>query len=261
MIDKTDALVLRIAPFSRTSHVVTWLTSEYGKLATVIKGARRPRSMFLGQYDLFYTCELLFYARDRNGLHIARECTPLNARRALRRNWRACLCASYICDLMSRISMEGGHQRELFEVASSAMDYLCANGASLQFLFWFELRLVKIMGLAPQLMKCPVCGRALRDVCGTSLFSSSRGGILCPNCARSAGSGFDSAISVSPDILAILRSWQNAGSSRAAQNTKCTSNQLLVFQKLLGGFMNYHLDIMPVSRKIAIEIITSHRYR
>lgn len=284
MIDKTEALVLRIVPFSRTSHIVTWLTPQHGKLSTIIKGACRPRSPFLGQYDLFYTCELLFYTRERNNLHIARECAPISTRTALRNDWRASVCASYMCDLTARISMRGGNQRELYEVASSALDFLCEDGIRPQFLFWFELRLAKVLGLAPQLMKCPSCGRALpcrppardgRTGSGSLLFSCSRGGILCRECAehhdasahstdpvrakprRPAGKGEDT-VSISPAILAMMRSWQNAMSPRAAQNTRCTTEQLLVFRKLLGIFLSYHLDIiMPISRKTAMDMVMS----
>ena len=31
-IERTEAIVLRVAPYSRTSHVVTWLTPEPGRL-------------------------------------------------------------------------------------------------------------------------------------------------------------------------------------------------------------------------------------
>jgi len=74
MILKSPAIVLRFNPFANTSRVVVWLTRDHGKLATLVKGAQRPKSPFLGQFDLFYTCELLFYARaDRQRAHIARN--------------------------------------------------------------------------------------------------------------------------------------------------------------------------------------------
>ena len=154
MIAKTDALCLRVTPFSRTSHVVSWLTSDYGRISTVIKGAQRPKSAFLGQYDLFYSCELLFYRRERNGLHIARECTPLDTRPGFRTDWRAAACASYLSDLLSRVSPGGGHAPELHTLAVQAMDFLCEGGSSLPFLFWLELQLLAALGLAPRLAEC-----------------------------------------------------------------------------------------------------------
>ena len=94
MILKTTALALRFYPFSNTSRIVAWLTPDQGRIATMVKGSQRPRSLFLGQYDLFYTCELLYHRRERGGLHIARECSPLKWREGLRRDWRAAAAAS-----------------------------------------------------------------------------------------------------------------------------------------------------------------------
>ncbi|MCL2104026.1 MAG: recombination protein O N-terminal domain-containing protein, partial [Kiritimatiellaeota bacterium] len=84
MIIKTEAVALQIRPWSKTSHIVTWLTPGHGCVVTAVKGACRPKSAFLGQYDLFYTCELLFYRRERGGIHAIRECTPLRRRDPLR---------------------------------------------------------------------------------------------------------------------------------------------------------------------------------
>ena len=69
VILKDTAIVLRVAPVSNTSRMVQWFTPAYGKITTLIKGAQRPKSAFLGQFDLFYSCELLFYARERNHIH------------------------------------------------------------------------------------------------------------------------------------------------------------------------------------------------
>ena len=78
---KAEALCLAVHPWSRTSHIVRWLTPR-GTLATLVKGAVRPKSAFLGQYDLNYTCELVYYARARGELHALRECVPRERRDA-----------------------------------------------------------------------------------------------------------------------------------------------------------------------------------
>ena len=83
-IIKTTGTVLAIHPWSRTSHVVAWLTPDHGVVSTLVKGAVRAKSAFLGQYDLFYTCDLLYYARASGDLHALREVTP-RAMRVMRR--------------------------------------------------------------------------------------------------------------------------------------------------------------------------------
>ena len=85
---KTTGIVLDIRPWSRTSHVVTWLTPDRGPVVTLVKGAVRPKSAFLGQYDFFYTCELVYYIRAKGELHAIREAAPLNPREHLRGSFR-----------------------------------------------------------------------------------------------------------------------------------------------------------------------------
>lgn len=254
MIEKTEAITLRVSPFSRTSHVVSWLTPEFGRIATVIKGACRPKSQFLGQYDLFYTCELLFYTRERNNLHIAKECSPINTRSAFRTNWRAACCASYICDLVQRVTLQGHHQSEVYDLTASTLDHLCSSAPNAPFLFWFELKLLHTLGLSPQFTKCPTCNRKLTNQ-GSVAFSHQHGGALCHACAkRETGN----TITIGPDVLAMLKTWQAAPSPTTALRTQCTTNQIAGFKEVPGIFLPYHLDwgTIPASRAITLEMLS-----
>lgn len=259
MIQRSEALVLRVSPFSGTSHVVTWFTKSHGRIATVIKGASRPKSRFLGQYDLFYTCELLFYARSRNGVHIAKECAPLAVRIQLRSDWRATAAASYVCDLILRLTMEGDARPGLYKLAESALDFMCAHGSSAALLLWYELKLLGALGVGPQLDACPVCGRRVEERdSGSALlhrrmfFSHRSGGVLCSNCE--SGSHRDTSVSLSPDVLKVLQLWEAAGNFLQVRHITCTPGQLLEFRRILGIFGDYHLHIAPASRRIALDM-------
>jgi DNA repair protein RecO (recombination protein O) len=248
-IRKTEALVLRVVPFSTTSHVVTWFTPAQGKIGTVVKGACRPKSLFLGQYDLFYTCELLFYARERNGLHIAKECAPLATRPRFRSDWRAFCIASYICSLLARVVVSGSHQAELYGLATTTLDHLCSCSRGPQIAFWFELKALGLLGLAPQLGKCSSCGHRLAGS-GRSVFSCAQGGMICGRCSARA---LDQE-QVTPDVLAILRRWQDAADPRVADTIRCTPDQLLAFRRILGIFIGHYLDVGPENRSVTLEM-------
>ena len=251
-IEKTEALALRIAPYSRTSHVVTWLSPTHGRLATMVKGACRPRSAFLGRYDLFHTCELLFYAREHNGLHIARECTPLRPRCHLRRDWRASACASYMCDMLLRTSWRGNPQAGAYDLAEAALDALGTEDDRLSLLFWFELRLAQELGLAPQLVRCTACAGPLTST-GTGVFACDRGGLLCPRCTRDHRGG--PLVRLPPDILALLRKWQQCPAPAGIHALRASSSQLLACRRILGIFLEYYLDASPASRATAIATV------
>jgi DNA repair protein RecO len=250
MISKSEALVLRVATFATTSHLVTWLTPRHGRLVSTVRGALRPKSRFLGQYDLFYTCELLFYTRERNGLHVTRECAPLDTRTRLRTDWRAYACASYTCDLLSRAAVTGP-QPGLFHLGASVLDALCLNGGTLPLLFWFELRLLGVLGLAPRLTACAACGRT-RMGTPRPVFSVRRGGALCAHCGPASDD--DTGGALTPDVLAVLRSWQATPAPRSARNLRFRPEQALAFRRILGMFLRYHLDFSPESRRIALDL-------
>ena len=252
MIEKTQAIVLRYYPDSNTSRVVSWLTAEQGRITTLIKGSQRPKSAFIGQYDLFYTCELVYYTRPRSGVHIARECGPLKTRDGLRANWKGCAAASYMADLISRISPPDAPHAELFGLLEAGLDEVASHPASAEFLFWFELRLLEQLGLAPRLQHCLACKKPLAPGERRSRFSYARGGILCPPCSRDAT---DSLLPIAADILAILTSWQRAQNPQAARATRCSTRQLAEIENLLGLFLAYHLDTPLPGRPIALDIL------
>ena len=145
---KTLAICLAIRPWSRTSHVVWWLT-PHGRVATVVKGAVRPKSQFLGQYDLNYTCEILYYARGKGELHALRECSPLDGRERLRGDYRALIVADYFRRLVSELAPAGEDCRRWYELLGERLDGL--SGAYLRDLLSFELEVLRLAGLAPDL--------------------------------------------------------------------------------------------------------------
>lgn len=249
-IDRREALVLRVTPFSNTSQIVHWLTRDCEHLATLVKGACRNKSPFRGQYDLFYTCEILYYRRARDDLHIARECAPLAFRLPLRNRWRAYTGASYVCDLVSRVS-PAAPQAGLYGLLVSVLDSLSAGSATAPVCCWFELHLLSLLGMAPRLAACAVCGAASPRR-GMPRFSARRGGLLCAACARSDAAP---SIPVAPDIAAILRHWQSSASPRIAAQTRCERRHLLAFRDLLGMFLEYHVDVRPPSRRIAFSML------
>lgn len=266
MIIKTQAIALKISPFSETSHVVAWLTADHGKIATIIKGAQRPRNSFLGQYDLFYTCELLFYLRLFQGLHIVKECFPLKHRSAFRTCWPGTACASYFTGLAAKITPPHAPQKNIYLLLDAALDFF-ADEKNLEIgLYWFELKLLEIMGFAPVLNACLQCRRpltpgndvkpALKNEPVFVAFSAVQGGVLCGACAERYN---DSSIRIAPDTLALLRFWQSSQKTIAIRNLVCSERQLKDVGAVLGNFLQHHLETENKGREIALSLLREYR--
>ncbi len=144
---KTEAVCLSISPWSRTSHVVAWLTPA-GRVVTLARGATRPKSFFLGQYDLNYTCEIVYYARAKGDIHALRECFPVSFRDALREDHTLLAVAGYFRTLASRFAPPGEESSAWFAWLTDALDALAHDGLSLDLVLRAELRALDLMGLA-----------------------------------------------------------------------------------------------------------------
>ncbi len=253
MISKTHAIVLKVTPYSRTSHVVAWLTREHGRLSTVVKGAVRPKSAFLGQYDVGYTCELLFYERARNGLHVAKECTPLKLRRQLRQNWRAYACCAYACDLVHRTTLPT-HEREegVYVLLEELLDVLCDDGQDpMLLLHWFELRLLQVLGYAPHMAQCVSCGAPLSEA--RAGFDAAHGGAFCLECLPEPIP--EHMVPIGPDTQSVLRFWSSSPVKGLLRNTVLNQKQLLALRGLTGTMLAYCLEMRPECRDVAIKTL------
>lgn len=149
---------MRITPWSRTSHVVAWLT-PHGIVNTVVKGAVRPKSAFLGQYDLGYTCQTVYYAREHAELRALRECWPLELRTELRGNLDALLLSDRFRRLCELLAPNGPDAAEWFDSLEDSLDALCDNAAKspesrvnpCAMLIDFEMRVLRMAGISPEI--------------------------------------------------------------------------------------------------------------
>lgn len=233
-IVKTEGLVLAIRPWSRTSHVVAWLTPEHGVVSTLVKGAVRPKSAFLGQYDLFYTCELLYYARTTGDLHALREATPRKLREGLRGRWRETALAGYAGGLAQEIAPPGADAAELYSFLDGFLDALAdtSNGAApapLRRLVWLEMELLRLAGLAPDF------GGVNPETPWTP-FSVDRG---------RCGEG-PHAVRLSPRTVAALRRPDAATT---------TEDALADAIRFLGVFLSFHLETPPDVRRGLVRLL------
>jgi DNA repair protein RecO (recombination protein O) len=252
MILKTEGIILRVLPYSRTSLMADCLTRELGRVWLLAKGAQRPRSIFLGQLDLFYTCEVLVYQRAARVL-ILKESAILEPRETFRHDWRAAMCASYFCDFTSQVTPPCIPHEDLFVLLGEALDTLAEKGASQALMGWYELAALKALGLGPSLARCPSCGRD--PAAGAPLrmkLSAKMGGVLCRRCEeRDPGP----ALSISGGTLALMRAWDGADHPAIAATTVPSQMQWTEIQAVLKDFSAYHLDLMLRSRDITLDLL------
>lgn len=263
MIIQTQAIALQLRPWSQTSHMVTWLTPDHGKIVTAVKGACRPKSAFLGQYDLFYTCELLFYRREHDGVHAIRECRPLSLREPLRRCWRSAAAAACIADLTARVTASHQESGPVFSLLSDTLDALTDTRgeapALKRLLLWYEIHLLLRLGLMPDLATCPRCHPPERPYLRFSLPS---GRFACQHLAKSHPG--EATLPVQRAVLNALTALRDSPAPRLSpapnppldgKKIEAETNLLFGLSRFLGMFMAFHLDVPPAVRRVTWEML------
>jgi DNA repair protein RecO (recombination protein O) len=151
MIERAQGLVLRTRPFTETSLIVEWLTPDLGRIGTVAKGARRPRSPFRGKLDLFYLADFSFQRSRRSELHTLREVNLLQTHAALRQELGYLQQASYAAALIEQATEKETPLPTVFQIMRGFLDALSLAPPQPQMVFALELKLLNELGLAPDL--------------------------------------------------------------------------------------------------------------
>jgi len=146
--ERAEAIVLRVQPVTESSLLVLWFTREFGKLKTLAKGARRPKSPMRGRIDLFYEDEISFLRSGRSDLHLLHECFLENPHTALRASVPVLAAASHACELVDALTAVEDAHPDLFSLLAEMLTSLEKSTAPAQ-LIWFELQALAATGWKP----------------------------------------------------------------------------------------------------------------
>ena len=150
MIESATGILLRTQPLTETSLIVDWLTPVFGRIATVAKGARRPKSPFAGKLDLFYEADFSFTRSRRGDLHALREVSLRKTNSALREDLLKLQQAAYAAAFIVQTTEVETPLPGVFELFREFLESLCAREPSPQIIFAFELKMLRELGLEPE---------------------------------------------------------------------------------------------------------------
>ena len=200
---RAEALTLKTAPFGEADLLVTLFSREEGKLRAVAKGARRPTGKLVGHLEPL-TFTRLALNRGRN-LDVVSQAQTLDNFTPLKSNLTALSKGLYVAELVDGFGSEASPNEPLLRLA---LDTLAALGRAPEDdlpLLYFQLHLLAVSGLLPELHCCVECRRPLEP--GRHRYSAAGGGVFCPDCATAPavngapdGSGYSSGYGTGTDI-------------------------------------------------------------
>lgn len=145
--DHQPGYVLHTYPYKETSLIVEVFTRNFGRVALLARGARRPRSAMRGVLLAFHPLRLGWSASAELGNLMSVEWSgalqPLAG--------RGLMCGFYLNELLLRLLPRDDPHETLFDFYAEALRALSLGGEQAPILRSFEKRLLAELGYAPLL--------------------------------------------------------------------------------------------------------------
>jgi DNA repair protein RecO (recombination protein O) len=177
----TPAIVLRRVPYAEADLVVTFLTSECGRVSALARGARKSSRRFAGGLGMAATGEA--HLRERSGadLMILESFQAADDRTALGLDVAKAAHAAYAIELCDRLCPAREPEKAVFFWLDEFLSRLGAGVATAERVRVFELGLLRRLGIGPSIDRCVVCGRSDLGTEDVRWFPA-RGGAVCRAC-------------------------------------------------------------------------------
>lgn len=103
---RTEALVLRLTPYSESSLIAAVLTPAYGQVHLLLKGARQTGRKRFPEVDLFRRLDVIYKPSPRTDLHGTREVAALANHDAIGRSPPHFAVAAWLCRTVLGATLE-----------------------------------------------------------------------------------------------------------------------------------------------------------
>ena len=174
---KTKGLIIREVNTGEADKIVTIFSRSKGRISAHAKGARRPRSKLVaGTQFLSYCDYLLFCGREMYSIN---SCEVVEPFYEIRNDMIRLTYAVHFVDIINDVIQENQPSTRVLQLLLYSLHMLSKTDKEPELIARiFELRFLSIMGFAPFVRGCIICGR--EDFTGVS-FSFRKCGFICNN--------------------------------------------------------------------------------
>ena len=180
---KTTGFVLRVLSYGESDLIVTFYSSDFGKLKGIAKGAKRSKKRFANVFEPFSLTNIIFTRKSRDMLAFIESCEIIDHYDVVRQDLEKTMVASYFIDLVDHFSPEEKKNEKIFELLQTFLTLLGTQKTSDPLVRFFEMRILRFAGFEPALDHCIVCKTPVTNG-NAYYFHAHEGGIKCAQCAK-----------------------------------------------------------------------------
>lgn len=237
-----SAYALRTWPLGEADLIVELFTLERGRVRAVARSARRPKSRFGSSLQPFTRSQIVYFQRDKDDLGRLSSCEIERSYFETLATLENAPLAAYWAELIIGFTPELDPIPDIYRLTGAALDAL-ANGAEPELMArYFEIWMLRISGLLPDVQRCSQCGRSMQ---GDVWVSEITQGFVC---GRDCGGGVTANRLATPAralLSAIL-----ANSPAKIAGGQVSRGAVRSLENATGLLIRGHLDRVPRSLRV-----------
>lgn len=193
---KTRAFIIRRKNLSDASRLIILLTEKKGKIKAVAKSVKKSSSHLAGHLEQFCFSRVKIN-QNLDKLAILTGAEIIRGFPFLRKDAQKTHFAFYCAEVFDAFLPEGEEHKKAFVLAWQVFNFLDRRPINDYLISFFIFNLLAVLGFAPELKTCAVCGEKLD---AKNLFwSDARGGVVCGE-KKEIGD-----LKISADLIKTLR--------------------------------------------------------
>jgi DNA repair protein RecO (recombination protein O) len=189
----TDAIVLRTYNLAEADRIVLCLTRDAGLVRAVAKGARRMKSRFGAALEPFTFIKLDFYEKENRELVTISQVEILKSNFDLASHPDSTDALAYIAELVIEFAPPHEANEKLYRMVKACIEALASFADRPDMVVrYFEVWLLRLAGLFPDLRDCAQCNRRFVD--DELVYVDSEAQQQCRACSHGMGTVLSSEI-------------------------------------------------------------------
>lgn len=195
---ESDAIILKTYPLGEADRIVAFFSRDHGKVRGVANGARRMKSPFGASLEPLARSRIIFFERENRDLVRIQSAEILDSPMSLFADYDRAMLAARLVELIDGFLPDHQPQDAVFRLVCMTLQAIGKACPLDLAACYFEVWMLRLAGVFPDLFMCAVCSRAL-DAQEQRHLSRGLQAVQCDRCGQDSGS-----VSLHPDVPPVL---------------------------------------------------------
>ena len=185
-LHQSDSIILKTYALGKADRIVVFFSRDFGKLRGVANGARRMKNRFGATLEPLALSRLMFFERENRDLVRIQSADLLHSPMDLFGDYDRAVLAAQMVELIDKFLPEHEPQDAVYRLVQMTIDAIRQNCPLNAAACYFEVWMLRLAGMFPDLFKCSVCMRPL-DVAEERYLAAGLQAAVCSRCELREG--------------------------------------------------------------------------